>query len=170
MYDHSIKPVRSRRAALGLAISFALSPSACVVAVSNVGAAQAASGDRSPLIPGGLLLSRAHHWSAIAGQGRAGQDRFLLEANHRLGTDGLHHTIADDPLLAWLRTVNGHRGRVAADPKRSSPLLKGPALRLPGWEAPTPEALPRRRMRMSAAYRASLAEASTDNAARAADD
>jgi len=61
MYGHSSKPVRGRRGALGLAASFALSLSACVVAVSGSGPAQADSADRSPLIPGGLLLSRAHY-------------------------------------------------------------------------------------------------------------
>jgi hypothetical protein len=70
MYDRSSnQPTRGRRSrgrrtALGLAASFALS--ACVVAVSGTGAAQAAgddhaSGDRMPVIPGGLLLSRAHY-------------------------------------------------------------------------------------------------------------
>src|SRR5437660_800043 len=59
MFDRSDqRPVRGRRAAVGLAASFALS--ACVVTVTGGGAAQAA-GDRSPFIPGDLLLSRVHY-------------------------------------------------------------------------------------------------------------
>jgi hypothetical protein len=103
-----------------------------------------------------IAMISSPHWSAVAGQGRQGQDRFLLEANHRLGTHDLQYASPYDPLLVWLRTANGHRGRVAADPKQSSPLLKNPPLQLPGWEAPTMKAPPRRRIRMSAAYRASL--------------
>jgi hypothetical protein len=51
------------------------------------------------------------HWAAIATQGRRGQDRFLHEANHQQMT----------PLLAWLRSVNGHRGRVAPIPRTRHP-------------------------------------------------
>jgi hypothetical protein len=59
MFDRSSHPViRGRRAAIGVAATIALS--ACVVAVSGGGAAQAA-GDDKPVIPGGLLLSRVHY-------------------------------------------------------------------------------------------------------------
>jgi len=73
MYDHSSQPVRGRRTALGLAVTFALS--ACVVAVFGSGAAQAAgdnvgygspdglgwAGYGLPVIPGDLLVSRGHY-------------------------------------------------------------------------------------------------------------
>ncbi len=59
MFDRrSRQPIRGRRTALGLTAAFALT--ACVVTVSGGGPAQAA-GDRSPFIPGDLLLSRAHY-------------------------------------------------------------------------------------------------------------
>lgn len=59
MFDRSShQSVRGRRTGFGLAASFALT--ACVVTVSGGGAAQAA-GDRSPFLPGDLLLSRVHY-------------------------------------------------------------------------------------------------------------
>ncbi|MEY9934154.1 hypothetical protein ABH926_008818 [Catenulispora sp. GP43] len=98
------------------------------------------------------------HWSRLATGDRHDQERFLREANLRLHCDGLHAADADDPLLAWIRALNGHRGKVILDPRDASPLLKSTPLRLADWEQPPPPPPPRRRRRehMSKKYKRSL--------------
>jgi hypothetical protein len=104
-------------------------------------------------------------WHTAACGGRHDQERFLREANQRLDADDLHHADTADPLLAWLRLRSGHRGRPMADPRRSSPLLNSPPLRIAGWtqtQADSPHR-PRQRARMSRTHMAALrAQPKTD--------
>ena len=97
------------------------------------------------------------HWSRPAAGDRH-PERFLREANQRLHEDALHPASTDDPLLTWIRALNGYRGKVILDPRDASPLLKSTPLRLADWNQPAPPPPPRRRRRenMSKKYKQSL--------------
>jgi hypothetical protein len=49
------------------------------------------------------------HWSRLATGTADDEDRFLHEANHRLGLDSLHRAPDHDPLLRWISTHKQHR-------------------------------------------------------------
>jgi hypothetical protein len=60
-------------------------------------------------------------WSSLAVGSPTDEDRFLHQANHRLGVENLHRALPEDPLLRWVQRQRrrNHPRRQTSRPNNS---------------------------------------------------